>query len=706
MAMGSRRASGGRDEDPTDTLASFAALSLLFACANTEAELHSALEEAATRLRQRAAVPVSVCEVAFTASGTPRFLWQSKKGGLSLDEDEAFAEWHARATRRRGALCAVRSGAWTGLLSDEATSSDAGIGVAVAFQGESPAPDMLAHARGAADAAAASSARIRAAAAARLERRRTEVLFDETQSWLELEADLLWEAGEDGVVHVRRIMNGRRDLAALLEGTRLVTIGVGEGRTLLEVLKDRRKVRHLRVEAGEGSLGRLPLLVSAHCKGEASEGLSCIGSFAATEEETSRHHVRETAAMMVQMRDARLREERQRREAEAMLQGLRLLLAQDSSSEKMAQLVSLVCECVGADAACVVQRGLDGSVRFLMPRQGRPGRQAEAALDLFVGRSRNGTALAFDAETSEGRLLADAFGLEGSHFATLPLPLRGDAAFLICAAHRREGFSVADLDFADRLTLLLRQALLLREEQSQLAQTAKMAALGQMSASIAHELRQPLNTISLAVQNLEILLEAPNVDSAAVAAKTKRVLAQVDRASEVIDRMRRFGRKSTGEQVRVPLRELAENVETIMHHVLLRAGVRLDVDVAEDLAVTGDPLQYEQVLGNLLQNAVDAISGIGAKHEREEGFVRLRAMPSSDEEGMIVLRVEDSGPGFRREILERVLEPFFTTKSAEHGTGLGLAICDTIIRESGGRIEIGNHEKGGYVALILPRDIA
>lgn len=69
---------------------------------------------------------------------------------------------------------------------------------------------------------------------------------------------------------------------------------------------------------------------------------------------------------------------------------------------------------------------------------------------------------------------------------------------------------------------------------------------------------------------------------------------------------------------------------------------------------------------------------------------------------MAVIRVEDSGPGFRPEILDRVLEPFFTTKSAEQGTGLGLAICDTILRESGGRIEPGNHAHGGYVAVYLP----
>ncbi len=133
------------------------------------------------------------------------------------------------------------------------------------------------------------------------------------------------------------------------------------------------------------------------------------------------------------------------------------------------------------------------------------GADADAALDLVAATARGGLAGIYDANADEGRSIARTFGLGGGHVAVLSLPLRGDTAYLICTTQRNEGFAAVDIDFADRFTLLLRQALFLREEQSQMAQTAKMAALGQMSASIAHELRQPLNTISLAVQNLEYL---------------------------------------------------------------------------------------------------------------------------------------------------------------------------------------------------------
>lgn len=702
MTVGDRRASKDGGPDPAGLLSSFAEISLLFACAQTEAELRVALEKTAAFLSEHAPGPVAAGELGLSASGEPRLLWQSRNGGLVVDAGEPLVDWYTRASRRSGELSGSSHASWQGLLSEGRLSGDTGLRIAVFFPKGSLAMEAVAAGYGLADAASAASIRIRGAMASTLERRRLDSLLEETQSWLGLEADLLWEAGEDGIIKVRRVMNGRRDLGSLVDGRQLASLKTSDDQTFLDILRERGGVRHLEVEIDDRSSGHKLLFAAARM----SEGKSCMGAFVSVDEGNAQRYTREAAAMMVQMRGARIREEQQRREAEAMLQGLRLLLAQDSTREKLGQLVSLVCECIGAESACVVQRGLDGNVRFLLPRDGKTGRSVDLALDMVAAKSDSGSAPVFDAETNDGRLLANAFGLEGRNFAVLPLPLRGDAAFLICTARGAHGFASADLAFADRLTLLLRQALLLREEQTQLAQTAKMAALGQMSASIAHELRQPLNTISLAVQNLEILLEAPEVNSVAVAAKTKRVLAQVERASEVIDRMRRFGRKSTGEQSKVLLHELIENVETIMHHVFLRAGVRLEVDVPEDLAVVGDQLQLEQVLGNLMQNAVDAISGIGAKHEREEGLICLRATVSPDEKGMAIVRVEDNGPGFRQEILDRVMEPFFTTKSAEHGTGLGLAICDTIIREGGGRIEPGNHEDGGYVALILPRDIA
>lgn len=709
MAIQRKPASDEVESQATDLLSSLAETSLSLARAEGEEQAHAALDVAARRLARFSSGLVSICEIGLAPNGRALILWQSSQGGLGIGEDELFADWYRRASRIGGEWTSAHSASWGGLLSADAFGGDSGLRVAIFLKLGEKSKELAALAYGLADIAAAAVIRIRREKAASLERRRLESMYDATRAWLELGADIVWEASAEGILRCRRILNRRGDIGRIVDGLDLKSVRIGSGgQSLFDFLEQQGSVRHMRAHLPGDASGRLSsgetLYVSgvARRAGAADEA-PYVGTFTVIGREAPSHYARETAAMLVQMRGARMREEQQRREAEAMLQGLRLLLAQDSSREKMTHLVALICDCIGSSDACVVERGLDGNVRMLVPQRHAAAHGAAAALDLIAGNVSNGVVSIYDIDAAEGRGIAEAFGLEGQQIAVLSLPMRGEAAFLVCTTRRPEGFAAADLDFAERFTLLLRQALLLREEQSQLAQTAKMAALGQMSASIAHELRQPLNTISLAVQNLEYLLEAPEFDGEAAAVKIKRVLAQVERASDVIDRMRRFGRKSVGEHASLALRNVVENVEAIMHHVLLRAGVRLEIGVPADVVVYADQLQLEQVIGNLIQNAVDAISGIGAKHERGEGLIGIVAAQSAGEKGMVVLRIEDSGPGFRPEIAERVLEPFFTTKSADHGTGLGLAICDAIVRESGGRIEIGNHASGGYVAVILPQ---
>ncbi|ABS61702.1 histidine kinase [Parvibaculum lavamentivorans DS-1] len=699
------------EASPADLVSSLAEASLALARAASEGEAYAALDMAAHRLAALSSGRVSICELGMSPNGRALILWQSSRGGLSIGEDSLFAEWYTRASRMGGEMTPARGHIWYGLLSADTLNDETGIRVAIFLKFDEMKEELAAHAYGLADIAAAVALRIRKQKAAALERRRFDGMYETTRAWLELGADIVWEASPEGILRCRRILNRRGDISRLVDGMDLRSLRIGGGgQSLLDFLEQQGSVRHMRAHLPEDAQGRMStgetLYVSATARRSPDEDAPYIGTFTAIGRDAPSDGTRETATMLLQMRGARIREEQHRREAEAMLQGLRLLLSQDSSREKMSRLVGLVGECIGSSDACVAEKGLDGKVRILVPQQKSPGPGAAAALDFIAAGAPRGVVGVYDIDAAEGRNIADAFGLEGCQVAALALPLRGDAAFLVCVTRRAEGFAPADLDFADRFALLLRQALLLREEQSHLAQTAKMAALGQMSASIAHELRQPLNTISLAVQNLEFLLESLDFDREAAAKKTKRVLAQVERASDVIDRMRRFGRKSVGEHASLVLRNVIENVEAIMHHVLLRAGVRLEVEISPDVTAYADQLQLEQVIGNLLQNAVDAISGIGAKHERAEGLIKITASPSPDEKGMTVLRVEDSGPGFRPEIAERVLEPFFTTKSAEHGTGLGLAICDAIIRESGGRIEIGNHAAGGFVQIVLPRQPA
>lgn len=690
-----------------DPLALLSSTATALIQSETEEALRTVLENAAHLCAEVSSARIGLCEIGLAPSGKPLILWQAAQGGLTVEEDAGFARWFENAVRGTRAFSDLRADvSWQGLLSSPVIGRDTGIHVALMLDGEKPSADILSLAPALVDMAAASLSRMRLASAQSLEHRYTGEMLEAARRWLELGADIGWEARNDGRLRCRRILNRREEIARAVEGMRLseIRIGVG-GHSLLDHLEASGSVRHMRVQS-EGALrtALLPgeaLYVSAtRRKGDVQE-MDWVGTFSVVAGDEARSGVREAVAMMAQVKTGRLREERQRREAEAMLQGLRLLLASNSSGEKLGELVSLIVDCIGGEQACVLQRSLDGSPRYLVPARKQAGHDVDEVLAFIADRVKDECTEIFDTSEDDGARLCRALEMSGHQLVVLPLPLHGEHAFLFCTTRRKQGFSSVDLGFADRFTLLLQQALLLRDEQAQIAQTAKMAALGQMSTSIAHELRQPLNTISLAVQNLEFMMSAPNFDSDAAAVKVARILAQVERASDVIDRMRRFGRKSAGENNLVKVADLVEGVEAIMNPVLLQAGVRFEKLVPEDLTAFADQLQLEQVIANLMQNAVDAISGIGARHEREESLTRIIAAPAS-EEGMVVIRVEDSGPGFRPEIMERVLQPFFTTKSAEHGTGLGLAICDTIVRESGGRIELGNHAGGGYVAVILP----
>ncbi len=111
-----------------------------------------------------------------------------------------------------------------------------------------------------------------------------------------------------------------------------------------------------------------------------------------------------------------------------------------------------------------------------------------------------------------------------------------------------------------------------------------------------------------------------------------------------------------------------------------------------------DSVQVEQVLVNLVRNAMDALAGIGSARKTENGTITIRGRRT---EGGVALRVEDNGPGFPPDVTSRPLETFFTTKGAESGTGLGLSICHMIARDHAGKLELGNHAGGAFVELHL-----
>jgi len=226
------------------------------------------------------------------------------------------------------------------------------------------------------------------------------------------------------------------------------------------------------------------------------------------------------------------------------------------------------------------------------------------------------------------------------------------------------------------------------QAQERLTHVARLSTLGEMAAGLAHEINQPLAAITTYAQACQRQLdkgEAP--DAADIREALVEIGRQALRASEVIRRLRSLVAKR--EVRRVPLRcnLLLEDVVSLARPDLRANDVRLRLDVAPGLPdVMMDPVQLQQVLINLLRNAIDATLQSGdARRE-----ITLRALSTP---GNVEISVHDHGPGLEPDVLSKVFNPFFTTKP--HGTGLGLAISRTIVQAHGGTLAHREEPGGG-----------
>jgi signal transduction histidine kinase len=239
----------------------------------------------------------------------------------------------------------------------------------------------------------------------------------------------------------------------------------------------------------------------------------------------------------------------------------------------------------------------------------------------------------------------------------------------------------------------------LAESRQAAITAAKMAALGEMSASVAHEVNNPLAAILLRAQRLDMLARNGAMDTAAVRRTAHDIDRTVDRIRRIVDALRAFARQGDEDPLRperlAPI--VADTVELSSHRFHM-AGIALTVDpIPDTLLVLCRPTQVAQVLLNLLSNAHDAVEN------RDDRWVRI-SVAAGDVD--VQIAVTDSGPGVPPEIADRIMEPFYTTKGIGRGTGLGLSLSEGIAAAHGGRLELDSRARPTRFVLTLKRAAA
>lgn len=238
----------------------------------------------------------------------------------------------------------------------------------------------------------------------------------------------------------------------------------------------------------------------------------------------------------------------------------------------------------------------------------------------------------------------------------------------------------------------------LQEAQNQLIQSEKLAAIGVLSSGIAHEIKNPLAIISLSVEEMETLTGKMNDQERSYLQMIKRA---ADRANNVIIELLSFARVSDLKAEPVDLSGLVEGTFTIVQSNAKFKAIRLERRFKDGpISVFGDRILLEQVIFNLLMNAIDAIERGGTI--TVTGYTRKAYSPNGEHE-VAVLEVADTGCGIEPEHLPRIFEPFFTTKEQGKGTGLGLSTVYTLLKRHHGTIDVNSEVgKGTTFIVTLP----
>ncbi len=237
----------------------------------------------------------------------------------------------------------------------------------------------------------------------------------------------------------------------------------------------------------------------------------------------------------------------------------------------------------------------------------------------------------------------------------------------------------------------------MRQAQADLARISRVTTMGELTASLAHEVNQPIAaSITDANTCLRWLMrDDPDLEEARQAAS--RVVKDTTRAAEIISRVRQLFKKGTPQRESVDVNEVIQEMAVLLRSEATRYSISVRTELPADLPhVTGDRLQLQQVLMNLMMNSIDAMRDVNGTRE-----LSIKSQLDSEQ---IVVSVSDTGVGLPPQHADQVFNAFFTTKP--HGTGMGLRISRSIVESHGGRLwAADNPPRGASFHLSLPTNV-
>ncbi|WJH41492.1 ATP-binding protein [Aliirhizobium terrae] len=230
--------------------------------------------------------------------------------------------------------------------------------------------------------------------------------------------------------------------------------------------------------------------------------------------------------------------------------------------------------------------------------------------------------------------------------------------------------------------------------QGELARAGRVATVGAISATIAHEVNQPIGAVVMFAQACIRWLKAETPDIQAAANAAEKVVQHSMRASQIIQRTREQIKGNQPKPELIDLADLVSDVLGLLERDITTSGTRVRTIVRIDSAVIlANRIEMQQVIANLVTNGIHAMATTSP--DRRE----LRLKIDSSDDGILRLKVRDTGIGIHPDNLVKLFNPFFTTKS--EGMGVGLSICKTIVEAHGGSLSATNHTEGGAVFQIL-----